>query len=182
MSNRILAVPTAELNDLLGARRFLGLPAEEAERLYASIEVLAVEPGDDPAVTPLVAFTAVHYNYSWLTYRDGGSSARAIGMGSAIAAQAHECLFLDESMKAAASRQLAAAIATPSSYVLRFAGLLHDGRHLGLVYLARLRQPGAESRDARIASIRFCGNGDLQRSRAEFEPWSQTFIDNLSAF
>lgn len=182
MSNRVLAVHTAELNRLLCARRFLGLPAEEAERLYASIEVLAMEPGDNPAVTPLVAFTAVHYNYSWLTYQRGGSTDRAIGIGSVIAAHAHECLFLDDKMKTAASRQLGAAIATPGSYALRFAGLLHDGRHLGLVYVARLRQPGAESRDARIASIRFCGNGDLQRSRADYEPWSQTFIDNLSAF
>ena len=72
MSATILAVRTEDLRNVMGGKHFLALPQEEIDRHFASIEVFEVERKAvdiDPALKQLVAFAALHHNYSWLTYR-----------------------------------------------------------------------------------------------------------------
>lgn len=197
MGEQILVVRADELKKRIDFQRFLALPEEEIHKLYASVEVFAMDRDKaehDPTYKQLVAYTAIHYNYSWLTYRRGSSLGearlhgnRSMGIGGHINADDHANLFLDDHLKVAAYREVDEEVIIREKYDLRLAGLLNDdsndvGRvHLGLVYVARLRQPDVEKREKGIAQIRFCGNGDLQQEREEFETWSQILIDNLHA-
>jgi predicted NUDIX family phosphoesterase len=196
MRETILAVRTDALRKLLGSRPFIALPREEIDRLHASIEVFTAdnEQADaDPAITQLVAFTAVHYNYTWLaccpgSNHDGNAmNAWSAGFIGHIFPEGNNSLFLDESLKTAASRIVDANVAVPAGYDVRLAGLLCDDstpfgrRHLGLAYVVKLRQPGVDDRRNGEAGIRFYGIGELRQNRDRFDTWSQLLIDHLVA-
>ena len=185
-----LAVRTDELYRHVRARPFLALPREEIQRLHASVEVLPVD--DDAAEGTatskrLVTFTVVHHNYSWLTYTRRQQEPRWLGIMGPAHTHGQPGLFLDDDMTAAACRCVDAELATRARFEIRLAGLINDdetefGRgHLGLVYVARLRQPGVETHGRAVAEPRFCGSGELVLSHDQFERWSQVLIQNLQA-
>jgi len=189
MGEMILVVKAAELKSQVGAQRFKALPEEEIERLYACVEVLAMERDlveHDASYMQLVAFTAIHHNYSWFTYRSP-QRRRSMGIGGHIKADGEEVLFLDESLNLAALHAADEAVTVRGRCNYRLAGLLCDEpsevsrAQLGLVYVAQLRQPGVELRDLGITELRFCGMGELQQERDQFDGWSQILIDNLQA-
>jgi len=185
MSVNRLLVSSDALRGRLAFRGFLGLPAEELALLYASIEVFTVDPqiaAADPTLTQLTACTVIHHNRCWLTY-ETGSGGRSMRIGRAIESN-EPFLFLDDGLQAVALRQADEQADLSRRSDVRLAGLLRTEaeaqvRQLGLVYVARLRQPGIETRG--IVSLRFCGEEDLRQSRAEFEPWSRVLIDSLHA-
>lgn len=197
MGNNVLVVRSADLEQRVEVRRFKALPEEEIQRLHASVEVLCLDAEQveqDCSYRQLVSFTAVHRNYAWLTFsqdrfRGGGPAAgdRSLGFRGNFTASAATRLFLDDDFKADVSTQLAATLSTSGGYDLRLAGLIDDraqgvgGARLGFVYVARLRQPGIESRDRAITDVQLHGNSDLRRDRNLFDPWSRIVIDHLQA-
>jgi predicted NUDIX family phosphoesterase len=198
MSEIVLAVHTAELRKILGSRPFIALPQEEIDRLHASIEVFTIDHNQtekDSSITQLVAFTAIHYNYSWLTcsypgfnHKRGLAKACSVGFTGHIRPDDGNGLFLDDSLKAAASRILADNFGIMVGYTVRLAGLLFDdstgfGRiHLGLVYVVKLRQAGIDGDNRKgDFEISFCGMGELQQNCDRFENWSRILIGNLNA-
>jgi hypothetical protein len=179
MGARVLAVRAEDYVREVGEQPFIALPGEEIERLYGTLEVLRLENAD-PAYLPLATFTAIHYNYSWLTVL---REQRSLGIGAAIQPEreAPPLPFLDHAFEQFARREVGSAIVLDDSWQWRMAGLINDGRQLSLVYIVRLRQRELEPRALDRASIRFSGNGELHFARAEFEPWSQLLIENLHA-
>src|SRR5690606_11167328 len=151
------------------------------ERLYASVEILALErrQGEgDPTYRQLVTYTAVHYNYAWLTVERGSlgeGSERGLGIGGPIPAAESPPLFLAPELGVAASQRVQQALVIPDRVDLRLVGVLNGGPRepLALVYVARLRQAGAQRRDPPLGEMRICGNGDLLAERAHFDPWSR---------
>jgi len=198
MAEKILVVHAAALRQLIAFEYFKALPAEEIERLHGAIEVVAMDrdlAGSDPGCKQLVTYTAVHYNYSWLTHLPGGAldqagqrTRRALGVGAPLLASDREVVFLDQELQAAAARAVDSTFTFGDRFELRLAGLLDNDDdeasrpYLGLVYVARLLRPGASACAEGIAQVRFFGNGELQMQRDEFDPWSQILIDNLPAF
>lgn len=182
MSEQVLAVRAEEYTEQVGARPFIGLPEEELERLHATVEVLVLDRAQathDPAYLPLRTFTAIHYNYSWLTFV---RSPKSLGIGAWIeAASGDPPAFLDHAFESVARREIENAVVLQAPCEWRLAGLIHDGQ-LGLVYVARLRQRAVEARDPARDRLRFYGNGELSFDRAAFDAWSQLLIDNLHAF
>jgi predicted NUDIX family phosphoesterase len=195
MSEPVLTVHTADLNALFGSRPFIALPQEEIDRLHASIEVSVTEhelAEQDPSITQLMAFVAIHHNYSWLTCCSSDSPeqeahARSVGFAGHLHPEGNNGLFLDESLNASAREVIDKCLAVPMGYDIRLAGLLCDGStrfgrmHCGLVYVARLRQPGVEDLRKGESQIRFCGTEELRQERNRFEAWSRMVIDHLIA-
>lgn len=74
-----------------------------------------------------------------------------------------------------------------AGYDLRLSGLLHDNStlfgksHLGLVFVARLRQHGLIDKSNGEAAICFSGTGELNQNREQFDPWSRLLLDHLEA-
>lgn len=197
MVERVLVVRTDELKQRLPVQRFKALPAEEIERLHASVEVLALDRDlaeRDPGFKQLVACSAVHHNYTWLTHAHDGrgvlpakSGGRSLLINQHLRADGQVPLFLDEQLAAGAACAVAAAVVIPDRFHLRLAGLIDDDRdeysrsHLGLVYVVHLTRPGVARREDGIDGIACCGMGELQQLRDQFEPWSQILIDHLDA-
>lgn len=177
--------PTVRVADLkrviLNEGPFVALPREEIERLHAAIEVYEADRKPAEGELRLVAYAAVHFNYSWLTYQRAG--ARALGMEIELGRGGRVPLFLDDEVQADVERALTAwvapRVAAAGKIDLRLGGLLIAPDRLGLLYLARLRQPGVAG--SGLEGLRFCGNGDLRQERARFDAWSQVLIDNLGA-
>jgi predicted NUDIX family phosphoesterase len=198
MNETVLAVRAEDLETVMKCRRFLALPREEVEHHFGSIEVMEVErtvAESATAFTQLVAFTAVHFNYSWVTYSTVPSefdttehAGVALGVRASICGNGSEHLFLDEYGLGISAASLAERLLIPDKPDLRLAGLLrHDSRiaggaRLGLVYVARLRQRVVESRGRGLGEIRLHGAGDLLERYDDFDAWSQAIIDNLQAF
>ncbi len=175
-----LAVRASDYMEHFDDARFLGLPREELERLHDSIEVLSIERREAEAnltYLPLHVLVALHYNYAWLTF---GRVPRSLGIASALAGADEPPPFLDAAFQRLAGTAVEKRLTLPACE-WRLAGLLHD-EQLALVYVARLRQPWRGANQLDDAPIQICGNGELQLSRAEFDPWSQRLIDNLHAF
>jgi hypothetical protein len=174
MSEKILVVRAEEYVQQVGSRAFVGLPREEAERLHGCVEVLAIDRGRaaaEPSFLPLLTFTAIHYNYSWLTFEAG---PRSLGIRAPLYADGEAPSFLDDALQASAQRAVESAIALGEPCQWRLAGLIQQDA-LGLVYVARLPR--------RIEStLRSSGHGELSMEREQFEPWSRLLIDNLHAF
>lgn len=189
--DRVLAVRRDALLDVLPSAGFVGLPEEEAERLLGAIEVCSVtraELANDSTWQPLVTYTAVHYNYSWFSYELTAAekpSERRLGLCAALAAS-DELLFLDPRIEPRVRGTLERQLCFVGGYHLRLAGVLHSvpdarGAPPGLMYVAKLRQPGVTSQDARLQAVRNLGNGQLREERATFDAWSRALIDNLHA-
>jgi hypothetical protein len=181
VSESILAVRADEYLKQVGAAPFVALPREEIERLYGSVElhVLRRDALDQsPWCLPLVTYTAAHYNYTWLTYR---RAQRSLGVSGLVPADGEPPLFLDESLQSSARRELEGADALSAPVEWRLAGLINDGRRLGLVYIAKLRQRWSPEQNRSAVRMQCCGKGELLTQRHEFEPWSQLLIDNLTS-
>lgn len=159
----------------VGERPFIGLPREEIDRLYGAIEVLHAE---EEGCLRLATFSAIHFNYAWLTYP---REQQTLGITAPIPREGETPVFLDRAFEQFARRAVASAVVLDEAWQWRMAGLINDGQQLGLVYIVRLRQRELEPRALERASLRFSGNGELRFARAEFEPWSQLLIDNLDA-
>jgi hypothetical protein len=175
MSDHVWVIRTQDYLEQVGDQPFIGLPREEIDRLYGAIAVLRldrVSASRDDTYLPLVTFSALHYNYAWVT------RPHMLGMPAAIPADGEAPVFLDAAYDVFARRELERLFVLPPCE-LRLAGLLRADQ-LGLVYIARLRQRDIESRETN-AAIRVRGNNELGFARAEFEPWSQLLIDNLHA-
>jgi predicted NUDIX family phosphoesterase len=193
MGENLLVVRADEVREQLGFEGFLGLPAEEIERLHGCVAVQAmagVLAERDPAYQTLVTFTAIHFNYAWLTHPraalPGSAAHRSLGLLGNVMADDGDHLFLDDYPKLAVQRELNE-LGIREPFELRLAGLLADDgagaarRRLGLVYVARLASRDGAKHAAEAAGLRFCGPGELLQERDGFEPWSQVLIDNLHA-
>lgn len=181
MVEQVLAVRAEEYLQQVGAPPFIGLPKEEIERLHASVEVLVLDRATatlDATYLPIRTYSAIHYNYSWLTFVRGPKS---LGIGDVVRAEAEAPAFLDRALEAIARREVERAVELQAPCEWRLAGLIRDGQ-LGLVYVGRLRQRAVAARNPARDRLQFCGNGELLFDRASFEPWSQLLIDNLQAF
>ena len=197
MGEKVLVVRSDELPGPLVGQRFKALPEEEILHHHGSVEVLALDrnlAAGDRSYRQLVACTTLHHNYRWLTHAhpslEGTSSSaqqRSLIVSDVIRMGDRTPLFLDDLLAVAAARTVDRAVLIAGGYDLRLAGLIDgDGDEfgrapLGLVYVAKLKQPGASARDSGISGISFCGNGDLRITRDRFEPWSQILIDHLEA-
>jgi len=182
MAEQVLVVRADEARRQLGLQRFLGLPEEEIQRLYASIEVhvMAREAAArDSSSLQLVTYTVIHFNHVWLTCLRG--PRRSLGIRAHLQADHQSHLFLDDHPKLAARRDAEQAV-PHQACDLRLAGLIQEeaGGDLGLVYVAKLRQ-AVSLGELTVPEARLCGHGDLQRERDQFETWSQILIDNLHA-
>lgn len=197
MNEMVLTVRADELQKIIGIRPFLALPQEEIDRYYASVEVHPAEITEtekDPSGLPLVAIIAVHYNYSWLictgknddTITTGAKNTLSLCLTGDLIFDGHNDIFLDESVKRAASLIVNDYIDTNAGYNLRLAGLLQDTpdssghSYLGTVFIVRLHQPGVSIKRKNM-EIRFLGISELQQNRLLFDNWSRTLIDNISA-
>ena len=197
MGEKVLVVRSDELPRPLVGQRFKALPEEEILRHHGSVEVVALDRNlaeGDPSYRQLVTCTALHHNYRWLTHAhpstgDALASAhqRSLIVSDVIRAGDRTPLFLDDRFAVAAACTVDGAVLIAGGYDLWLAGLIDNacnefGRTpLGLVYVARLKQPGAAPRDPGISDIAFCGNGDLRIEHDRFEPWSRILIDHLDA-
>lgn len=197
MTDPVCVVRTEELYKLIGSQPFLALPSEEVGRYYGAIEVLAVESPraeQDPALTRLVTYTVIHHNYAWFTYeravaldRARPSPTRSLGLVGSLVPDGDGMLFLEESAAQHALRSLDSSVITKDKCDLRFAGMVQGdveaehGALLGLVHVARLRQPGVEPRDPAMCGVRFCGPLELEDEREQFDAWSQHIITKLHA-
>jgi len=183
LAEQVLVVRADEARRQLGnSQRFLGLPEEEIQRLFASIEVHAMDregAARDPSCLQLVTYTAIHFNHLWVTCLRG--PRRSMGIRAHLQADHQSHLFLDDHPKLAARREAEQAI-PHQACDLRLAGLIQEeaGGDLGLVYVAKLRQ-AVPLTELAVPEARLGGHGDLQRERDQFEIWSQILIDNLHA-
>lgn len=192
MTDAVFVVRSHELAALIGSRGFLALPREEIGHYCGAIEVLSAErarAAQDPTLTQLVTYTVIHYNYAWFTYqrRDALDPPRSLGLVGSIEAAGRSLLFLDECTEADALRTLRGSVMTRDECDLRLAGVItgeaeSGGAPLaGLVYVARLRQPGVDSCNPQIAGVAFSGKLELEHERAQFDRWSRALIDKLHA-
>jgi predicted NUDIX family phosphoesterase len=197
MRDTVLAVRRRDLASRVRIAHFLALPSQEVHRLYAAVEVVVVERGTverDPEYQALVTYTAVHHNHSWLTYaRVAGPCAnprvpqRSLGVPGDITAEDGTHIFLDDWFAVAALDSARQAVVVGDTSDVRLAGLIADPSNadtcqpLGLVYVARLREPKAVERPGRSESVRFCGPGELRGQRELFDGWSRILIDHLDA-
>ncbi len=195
MAEQILVVRADELRRHIDFQGFVPLDEGEVQQLYEALEVLPLERDraeHDPSFKQLVAYSVVRCGGRYLTYTRGKRQGearlrgnRSIGFGGHINSGDQSSLFLDDMLKAAAYRELDEEIAVPAGTVLRLAGLLNDddndvGRvHLGLVYLAELREPDVGKREQSIAQLLFAAPEELARDREQFETWSHILIDHL---
>ena len=90
-------------------------------------------------------------------------------------------LFLDASLQLSARREMERAEVLSAPVEWRLAGLINDGQRLGLVYIAKLRQRWSPEQNRSAVDVQCRNNGELRTTRAQFEPWSQLLIDNLSS-
>lgn len=170
----------------MAGQAFKALPREEIDRHYASIEVLPVdihEPRAGAELTLLGVQVVLHYNYSWLTHLvdPERSDLRSLGISAPLTAQDDAGLFLDERWVESAAAVVDRELSLPDTPELRLAGLLDAGDGwLDLVYVARLRRPGALSR-GRIQGIAFSGMGELQTAPERLGPTSRPLIDSLQS-
>lgn len=180
-AGRILAVSAAEYLAQVGPNRYVGLPREEIERLYGSVEVQALTPeelsGDNTSYLTLATFTVIHYNYTWLTFE---RAERSLGLTAAIYRDGPTPLFLDDAFARAARRSLDDASIVSGAVDWRLAGLVREGQ-LGLVYIARLRQHWSPEENRSGLRVTRCNNGELQTEQRRFDAWSQLLIANLSS-
>lgn len=191
MAESVAGLRRAEWLDVMATPGFIGLPQEEAERLLGAVEVLALreKPGD-PALLPLVTFTAIHYNYSWFSHvppakKAGAHAQRSLGIQDALGAR-DGLLFLDPSIAEVVRDALLRRVGFVGGQYLRLAGLFNAAHEpqdacVGLIYIAKLRQPGVACHDAALEEVLFYGNGDLRQARDEFDACSRALIDNLHA-
>ncbi len=179
MTQRFLAVRTAEFLEQVGDQRYVGLPREEIERLHASVEFHALTADDlnreDSPYLALMTFTAVHYNYTWITHE---RAERTLGVSAPVSIDGEIPLFLDESLELSARSALEDARVVSAPVDWRLAGLIQDGK-LGLVYIARLRQHWSADQNRSAGRVLSCNNGELQTQRRQFDTWSRVLIDNL---
>jgi hypothetical protein len=181
VSERIVAVRADEYLEHVGGQRYAALPREEIERLYGSVELHLLGRDalhESSGYLPLVTYTAAHYNYTWLTYQ---RAQRSLGVSGFVLAGGEPPLFLDESLQVSARREMERAEALSAPAEWRLAGLINDGRRLGLVYVAKLRQPWSPEQNRSAVRVQCCNNGELLAERPQFEPWSQLLIDNVSS-
>ncbi len=182
VTERILAVRTSEYLEQVGHQRYVGLPREEIERLYACVELHSLSWEDlnraGASYLRLMTFTAVHYNYTWLTYE---RTERSLGVSASVSSGDRDGdipLFLDESLELAARSALEQSRVISAPVDWRLAGLIQDGA-LGLVYIARLRQHWSANQNRSGERVTCCNNGEVQTDRHRFDAWSQLLIDNL---
>ena len=177
---RILAVRTNDYVARVGTSPYIGLPREEIDRLYGSVEVHSFTPEDlvreRASYLALTTYTAVHYNYSWLTFE---RAEKALGLSATVFGETEPPVFLDASFERVARRSLDDAKILAGLVDWRLAGLIRRDQ-IGLVYIARLRQHWSpehnHSRDRVVAG----NNGELTLGRSRFDAWSQLLIDNLA--
>lgn len=195
MGELILVVRTADLKKHADFQGFMPMPQAEFERLYNSVEVLAMDRDKaehDPSFKQLIAYSAVRCRDNFMTYLRGRGQGearlhgnRSIGIGGHINSGDHATLFGDDHLKVAAHREMDEEIEILEKYDLRLAGLLNDDStdvgkvHLGLVYVADLEKPDVAKREKAMAAITFATSEELREQRDQFETWSQILIDNL---
>ncbi len=190
----VLTIQNETLRSVIGARPFVALPQEEIDRLHGSIEVDVTKQSEaiaNPSLLQLVAITVMHYNYSWfsssglLSGMMSEDNAASLGLMNYIQPDGYNDIFLDESLKAAAASIVNNSVETEAGYNIRLAGMLYDNspqfeKYFGLVFIARLRQPGVTPK-GQDAGIHFYGSGELQQNRDWFNSWSRILIDHLVA-
>lgn len=178
-----MAVRKSEFRPLVRQVPFVALPREEIERLYAALEVLAVDEATlrhESEFLPLHSHVAVHHNYWWLTFRH--DHERTLLLSTVLSPDGSAPLFLGEQFVALARRQVGERLGIGCSFEVRLAGILQEPAggpssppQVGLLSIARLterpRKHGAEC----------CGNGELRLARSGFDPSSQVVIDHLAA-
>lgn len=84
MVEQVLAVRAEAYVQQVGARPFIGLPKEEIDRLHGSIEVLVLDRAAamlDATYLPIQTYSAIHYNYSWLTFV---REPKSLGIGDVV--------------------------------------------------------------------------------------------------
>lgn len=170
-----LAVHPDELVEVIADDDFMALPKEEIARHFATIEVVPRADG----LVELEAYVVAHHNYSWLTYA-AGSGRRCLGISAPLTADLADDLFLDESWCAVAARAVDQSLALPTKPEVRLAGLI-NGDPLGVVFVARLGQREARSRDGTLPDLVFRGIGDLLHDRAHLDARSRLLVDHLEA-
>ena len=179
----MMAVRRTEFQTLVRGVPFLALPREEIDRLYAAIEVLAVDEETllrEPELLALHSYIALHYNYSWRTFR-GRDNRRTLLLSAVLSTEEPAPLFLGEEFVLSARREVEERLILNGSYDMRLAGILQETGdpqsrpRIGLLSIARLanrhREVGSE----------WIGNLELRHARSEFEACSQVVIDHLAA-
>lgn len=176
----VLAVRTLEFQALVRRVPFLALPREEIDRLYAAIEVLAIDdasPGRTAELSQLHSYVAVHHNYSWLTFRRPDDQ-RTLVLSAAMTADRDVPLFLGGEMVGVAQRQVEVRLNLHAGYEVRLAGILQELEAglpvpgVGLLSIARLASRTEAER---------CGHWELRQTRSKFDSVSQVVIDHLEA-
>jgi hypothetical protein len=179
-AERILAVSVADYLEQVGPNRYVGLPREEIERLYGSVQVHARSPEElrrDKGYLPLVTFTVIHYNYTWLAFE---RAQRSLGLTATVCSHGTTPPFLDDAFARTARRSLEEAGIVSGAVDWRLAGLIRESQ-LGLVYIARLRQHWSPHENRSGLRVVRCNNGELQTEQRRFDAWSQLLIANLSS-
>lgn len=195
MSEKIFTIKADDLKSHPEFHSFLGLPKEEIERYHATVDVHLLDREqveNDPAYKKLICCVAIHFNYNWLTCRRtngpfGLNAGLSMGLYGSVESGNQVNLFLDESYQSSVHKLLEREIQISGKYHVRLAGILNDDsedfgrKHFGLVYVAKLSQPGVEGCGKGIADISFSGTGELQMNKDLYDPWSRMLIDNIAA-
>ena len=178
----MMAVRRTEFQALVRRVPFVALPREEIERLYAALEVLAVDQAmlrHESALMALHSHVAIHHNYSWLAFRR--DRERTLLLSSVVWADEPTPLFLGEPFVVAARRQVEERLLLDVRCDVRLAGILQETTdtsappRLGLLSIARLTER------VRVSGAECCGNVELRHARSEFDASSQVVIDHLAA-
>ncbi len=188
MSDRVLGVRADEVRSLTRGRSFVGLPKEEIERHFATLEVaeMTAERADcEIAWRPLVACVVAHHNYRWLTHVACDAGRRSLYLTSPIRPE-DGTLFLDEAWCSSAARLLARELITSDAAVVRLAGLLDVPKPSGdgplhVLFVTMLRSADVVSRGRRVHHLELKGPGELSTLRDELDPCGRTIVHNLHA-
>lgn len=196
MAEHLLVLRTEELKAQLDFQGFYPITQPQMNELYDSFEVFGMDRDKaekDPTYKQFVAYSVIRSGDKYLTYLRGASLGearlhgnRSMGIGGHIDHGDNATLFLDDFLKVAAHREIDEEIKiVEKDYDLHLAGLINDDSnevgkvHLGLVYVAELKEPEVQKREKGIAQMNFFTKEELVAQRDQFETWSQIIIDNL---
>lgn len=193
MKSDILVVDAAEFRNITGSRPFIALPQEEIDRLHASTELFTLPPehtGHNSPVLQLMVLPIIHFNYSWATLQPINSSDGnnlSLGISDTIHSEHESILFLDEDINKEAEMIVRNRIHFNSGFTFRLAGILYDestdfGRsHPAFVYVVRLHQPKSIMVTDDRFTLSWCGTGELQQRKDQYDIQSQIIIDHITA-
>jgi len=176
--------------------RFQGFSAE-ADRYLSALLVPEFaefrarrDVEDDPSFKQIIPYVVFRSGDSIFTYRRGKTQGearlhrlRSLGVGGHVAEEDAEGRGTLDAYESALRRELDEEVEIGSPGRITRVGLINDDSspvgmvHLGVVHIYDLDRPSVVPREAGLADPEFLSVAVLRELRAEFETWSQIFLN-----